>query len=376
LELTVRPVRSPEDREAFLRFPWVVYESHPLWVPPLLSEERQRFDRKRHPFFEQGEAEWFLAFQDRALCGRICVALDARFERSWGVKAAWFGAFECRDQTEVAQALIDHAMAWARERGATEVRGPAYFTMNDQCGLLIDGFDSPPPLLMPYNPAYYAGLLEAAGFLKDKDLVSYQTTEAPGERFCRMADRARARGGFTTRGFDPRRYDDEIKLIQTLYNQSWRDNWGAVPMSDREMAALAGEIRPFADFELIRFAFAGERPVALCLSIPDINPILKKLDGRMGLLGILRFLWERRRVKGVRTILLGVIPEFRARGLDVILTTESVRIGLGRGYTSVEMGWTLEDNHLINDYLAELGTPSRRFRIYRRSLDSRNAAQA
>jgi hypothetical protein len=368
VEIVVHPVRTTADREAFVRFPEVIYEALPLWVPPLLSEERKRFDRAHHPFFEQGEAEWFLALQDGVVCGRICVAIDARFERSWNLRAAWFGAFECRNQSEVALALFDRAAAWARERGATEMRGPAYFSMNELCGLLVEGFDSPPPLLMPYNPDYYAGLIERAGFLKAKDLVSYRTSQAPGERFARVADRARARGGFSTRGFNPRKYNEDIKLIQALYNQSWRDNWGAVPMTDREMAVLAAEIRPFADFELMRFAFAGDRPVALCLSIPDINPILKKLNGHMGLSGLVRFLWERRRVKGVRTILFGVIPEFRGRGLDVVLTTESVQIGLSRGYTSVEMGWTLEDNDLINGYLAELGALSRRFRIYRRSL--------
>ena len=369
-------MRSRADREEFLRFPWVVYASDPLWVPPLLTEERKRFDRTTHPFFEQGEAEWFLAHRGDTLCGRICVSLDARFEKAWGVKAAWFGAFECLDSPEAAGALFEQARAWGLSRGATEILGPAYFSMNEVCGLLVQGFDSPPPFLMPYNPAYYAKLVEGAGFARSKELLSYRTSSLPGERFRKMADRVRERGGFTTRGFNPRTYDDDIKLIQTLYNQSWGDNWGAVPMTDREMAALAREIRPFADFELMRFAFAGDRPVAICLSLPDINPLLKKLDGRMGLAGLLRFLWERRRMKGARTILFGVVPEFRARGLDVLLMSESVQIGLERGYTSLEMGWTLEDNHLINTFAARLGSPSRRFRIYRQSLGSESAAFA
>lgn len=359
-----------------MRLPWTLYRSHPLWVPPLLSEERRRFDRKRHPFFEHGEAEWFLASRGDTTCGRICVALDRRFEEAWGVRAAWFGAFESTDLCEVSRALFNQAETWAKARGATEMLGPAYFSMNDLCGLLIEGFESPPPLLMPYNPDYYGPLIEGAGYVKEKDLVSYRTSRAPGERLTRVALRSRARGGFTTRSFNPRQFDHDIKLIQTLYNQSWSENWGAVPMTDREVEALSGEIRPFADFELMRFAFAGEQPVALCLSIPDINPLLKKLNGRLGFSGLLRFLWERRSMKTVRTILLGVIPAFRGRGLEVVLTTESVEIGLSRGYTSVEMGWTLEDNQLINDYLAELGEPSRRFRIYKRALTSEAAAPA
>jgi hypothetical protein len=189
VEIVVHPVRTTADREAFVRFPEVIYEALPLWVPPLLSEERKRFDRAHHPFFEQGEAEWFLALQDGVVCGRICVAIDARFERSWNLRAAWFGAFECRNQSEVALALFDRAAVWARERGATEMRGPAYFSMNER-GLLV-GFDSMPPALMPYN-RLLRGLIERAG-LKAKDLVSYRTSQAPGERSSSGGPRASPR---------------------------------------------------------------------------------------------------------------------------------------------------------------------------------------
>lgn len=366
MTLDVRPVDGRADLERFLRLPWALRRGDPGWIPPLVSEVRARLDR-RHPFFAVGDAQLFLAWRGREVVGRVSASHDARFEAAWGRRAGWFGFFECRPDAEAARALLDAARDWCRSRGAWEVLGPASLNMNDECGLLVEGFEAEPVMLMPSTPPHYVALVEGAGLVPEKDLLVYRRRhdDPIPERFLRLAEAARARGAIRTRGFERRHFQRDVGLLRQVFNAAWAGHWGTVPFTPEEMLFVARQVRPIAEDELIRFALVGEEPVAVVLTVPDYNPVLRRLDGALGLVGLAKALWHRRRVVGLRTILLGVVPEFRGRGLEAVLHVDSERIGRARGYRYVDMGWTLEDNEPVNVIARQLGRLHRRYRIYR-----------
>lgn len=362
----VHPVRTPAERERFITLPWWLHAGDAGFVPPLRADVHSRVDRS-HPFFARGDAALFLAWRGDEVVGRVSASHDPRFAEAWGRNGGWFGFFECADDPEAARALLAAVRAWCRARGADEVLGPASLNMNDECGLLVEGFDVEPVMLMPWNPPRYAALLEGAGLVKERDLLLFRRRhEDPvPERLERLAEAARRRGRLQTRGFDRRHFERDVGFLLHVYNVAWSGHWGTVPFDRAELMQIARQVRPIADYELIRFAFVDGEPVAVSLTVPDYNPVLKALDGRLGPWRLVKALWSRRQVVGTRTILLGVVPEYRGRGAEALLYLESERIGRARGYRYVDMGWTLEDNEPVNVLARQLGRLHRRYRIYR-----------
>ncbi|MBP7147879.1 MAG: N-acetyltransferase [Acidobacteria bacterium] len=368
--LTIEKVATPAAVEEFIRFPFRLYRGDPHWVPPLLAERRRFLDRAKNPVFEYVEAELFLARRAGRVAGTIAAVRNDRYgefhpaERHVG----FFGLFECEDDPEAAAALFGAAAGWLRERGFSTLRGPTNLTTNDVLGLLVEGFADDPVLLMPYNPPYYAALFERHGLVKSVDLFAYEVRE----ELCAGAlddavRRIEERGRCTVRPVDLRRLADELQFVRACYNEAWKDNWGFVPWTDRELEFMAHELRPIADARLAFIGAVGGEPAGFSIGVPDANRALKLARGRLLPLGWLKVLWKIK-VSGcarVRVLALGVLPRFRRTGLDAMLIHRTITNGIPLGYSRAEVGWILEGNDAMIRPLARIGAErSKVFRVY------------
>jgi len=370
--LEVAPVGGRGDREAFISLPYRLHRSDPAWVAPLRRDVRAALCRESNPFFDHAEAEYFLARRDGVGVGRIA-AIHNRLHNEFHRDAVgFFGFFEAEDDAEAAAALFDASSSWLRARGLTMMRGPASFSTNDECGLLVDGFDAPPTLMMPHNPPRYVGLVEGAGFIKAKDLLVYQTTvEPPPARLVAGAERLERRCGVTTRPLAMSRFAAEVDLVKRLYNASWERNWGFVPMTGREIEHLARQLEPVVVPELVAFAESGGQPIGFAAAVPDLNVALRRNpSGRIfpGL-GFIKVLWAARRVDRLRVLLLGTLPEWRGKGVDALLCRRIWEAGSRKGYRWAEAGWVLEDNHPMRNGLSRMGFVAyKTYRMYDRQI--------
>lgn len=366
--ITVEPVRGRRERNAFVELPFVLYRDDPLWVPPL-RRERRKFLRD-HPLLDFGAVQPFLARRDGRVVGRIAAVDNPGHNEAHAAKDGFFGLFECVEDVAVAQALFDTAGKWLAARGLDAVLGPASYSTNEECGLLVDGFDHSPMILMPYNPPYYAMLMERCGFLKAKDLWAWDMPpDRIPARLAHFADAVRRQGEITVRTVNLGDYAAETARLKTVYNSAWEDNWGFVPMTDREFDHMAGQLKPLLRPGMCLFAEIDGEPVGFALALPDANEALRAARGRMDPLSLCRMWRALRSVDSARVVALGVVKAHRDRGVDALLYAELVRIGAELGYRRREVGWTLEDNHAVNNTMRMLGGQrSKTYRIYRRAL--------
>lgn len=362
------------DRRRFIGLAWRLYRDDPLWVPPLRSEIDKLLDPRRNPFFEHASIGLFLAKQAGEPVGRIAAIVNELHNATHRDAVGFFGFFESVADATVARALLEAAGEWLRQRGRTHLRGPVNPSMNDECGLLVEGFDRPPVILMPYNPPYYAALLEACGLEKAKDLLAYWLTEAfLSEKLQRGQELVRRRLGLQVRGMDFRNrqlFREDVERIKILYNRAWEQNWGFVRLTDAEMEALVAGLREIADPDLAVFAFRGDEAVGFALALPDINQVLRY--NRSG--NLLGALWhlatKRKRIDTMRILILGVLPEHRQSGVDAVLYYELGVRGLRKGFRYAEASWVLEDNWAMRNPLEKmLGAQLyKRYRIYEMPL--------
>jgi GNAT superfamily N-acetyltransferase len=363
-------VRNRRDLSAFVALPYALHRGDRLWTAPLRRDVRAMLARERNPFFEHASAEYFLARRDGRVVGRIAAIHNWLHNEFQADRVGFFGFFECVDDPPTAAALFGAAGAWLRERGLGVMRGPASFSTNDEAGLLVAGFETPPVIMMPHNPPYYVRLVEAAGFVKAKDLLAYQSTHhLLPERLTRGADLLRRRYGIATRRLDMRRFPEEVGRVKRLYNQAWERNWGFVPMTDREIDHLARQLRPIVVPEVVAFAERAEETIGFAAAIPDLNVALRaNPSGRM-FPGALKVLWAARRTDRLRVLLLGTLPEWRGRGVDALLFKHIWEEGTAKGYRWAEGGWILEDNHAMRNGLEHMGFEVyKTYRMYDRPL--------
>ena len=363
--LRVVPVESRADLKRFIDLPWSIYRGDPDWVPPLKRDVRAAFDPEKHPFHLHSEVQPYLALRDGRAVGRICAIRNRNHERLHAESVGFFGWFECVDDPDVAGALFDAVRAWLRERGLTAMRGPASFSTNETCGLLIDGDPGPPVVLMAYNPPYYPGLMEAAGLRKAKDLFAWLMKKGDWPPHLFRAEKVVTRRyGIRIRTLEMSRFDEELGRIQRLYNAAWEKNWGFVPMTEAEMDHMAAELKPILDPELALFAETPEGETAgFALALPDFNQVLRRMNGRLFPFGILKALIYRRKITCMRVIILGLAEEWRGKAVDVLLYLWLFRKGIAAGMTSAEQSWILEDNRKMNQAIERLG--GRIYRTYR-----------
>ncbi len=377
--IEIRPVSSRADLAAFIDLPWRLYQGDTNWVPPLKSSVRELLDPARHPFYGGGteaQRELFLAWEGHRPVGRIAAILNHAHNRFQGENAGFFGFFECEDRQDAASGLLRAASEWLARFGLSTLLGPANPSTNYECGLLVEGFDGPPVVMMTYNPPYYARLLETFGLGKVKDLYAYWSPVHGGhlERLERANERVRRREPeLSTRGANLKDFANEVKAVQEIYNSAWEKNWGFIPMSEGEIGWMARELRPLVHPDLLRFAYIGDEPVGFLLALPDWNPIMAQLNGSPWKhpLRVARIMLTAKpeRMRGLRLITAGVKEGFRKRGIEGVLFGEGIRQALEIGYEWCEYSWILEDNELAKRTVRVLyGEVSRNYRMYQKPL--------
>jgi GNAT superfamily N-acetyltransferase len=356
------------DRKAlkpFLDLPYELYGNNPHWVPPLRIAVKELLDRQKHPFYANAEAEFFLARRSGRPLGRIAAIMDRTHNRVHNENAGFFGFFECVDDLAVAEALLQRARQWAFDRGAQFIRGPVSPSTNYECGLLVEGFDSDPMVMMTYNPPYYAALMDRVGLRKAKDLLAYisNSSEVQLEKIERAARRVFAKTGVRVRPINMKAFDAEVARVWEVYCAAWRHNWGFVPMSREEFFQMGKEMKQILKPELVLIGEVGEKMVGFALALPDINQALKPARGRLLPTGLFKILYHQRLIKSVRVLALGVVEEHRSSGLPAAFYATLVRNARKLGYGPCEMSWILEDNILMNRSLEVMG--AKRYKTYR-----------
>ncbi len=369
--IEVSLVTTPLEKDRFIQYQWKVYERDANWVPPLLMERREFLDSRKNPFFQHAEVALFLARRGGEIVGRIAAVEDRNFNAFHGCRKGYFGLYESVNDPAVASALFGAAKTWARRRGLDSLLGPMNLSTNYDCGLLVDGFDSSPYVMMTYNPRYYLDLFAGCGLAKAKDLYAWERSAQvpPPERFARIADKIREHAGVTVRTVQLRTFEAEVARIKEVYNAAWEKNWGFVPMTDAEFDKLAHDLKPVVVPDLCLIVEDQGEPIAFALTVPDYNQALHHVGGRLtsyGLpVGLLKLLYYARKVDRVRLMALGVKEGWRRRGLDAVMVVETIRRARDLGYKGGEISWTLEDNDLINRAIESCGcTRARTYRIY------------
>ncbi|MBI4496787.1 MAG: N-acetyltransferase [Chloroflexi bacterium] len=376
MAVDVSPVAGQRDHDAFLRLPWQIYRGHAHWVPPILDHQRALLDRTRHPFHQHAEVEYVLARRRGAVVGRIAAIVNGQHVRYHGEPAGFFGFFECVDDAEVAAALLDAAGRWVADRGMELLRGPMSFSTNEECGMLVEGFTSPPIFMAPYNPPSYPSLMDRCGMEKAKDLYAYSFSRqaldpARYQQAKRLVAQIIERHGITVRPPDMQRFHDELALIREVYQRAWGKNWGFVPMTAAEFDHQAAQLKSLIVPELVRVATVAGDPAAFTLLVPNYNEAIKHINGRLWPFGIPFMLacHYLRRIRGLRVLALGVVPEHQRRGIDTVMIFDLYSRLVHSHYQWCEIGWVLEDNARMNNTIrAWGGTLSKRYRIYQRML--------
>ncbi|HYW79358.1 MAG TPA: GNAT family N-acetyltransferase, partial [Thermoguttaceae bacterium] len=368
--LAIRRVQGRADLNRFVRMPYPIYTADPHWVAPLEIDVKEFLNPKKHPFLQHGEAAQFLAMRGKTPVGRILVSDDPRYNRQYGKNAGCFGMFESVDDTEVAHGLLETAADWLRGRGRDTIMGPIDYSTNYPCGLLVDGFDTPPRVMMNHNRPYYAELLESWGLSKAKDLYCWWFT-GKGEllqKWQSRVERITRRTRVTIRPFRPHDFDEEVRRCREIYNEALRENWGFVDLTEAEFQGAAKRFMSITPPDLALIAEVDGRMVGFSVTVPDLNEMIRPLRGRLtnrGLpVNLARFLYRKPRVKVGRMMVLEVLKQYRRRGIAEALILKTFEYGKNSlGFTGAELGWTLEDNDAVNRTIEAVG--GRHYKTYR-----------
>ncbi len=366
--IKVIPVRTEKELKDFINLPFKLYKNNRYWVPPLKREVRNLFDKMKNPFWSHAEKELFLVYRNKQLSGRICAIIDYNFMEFWDEKTAYFGFFECDNDEDAAAALFEHVREYLSDKDITKYIGPMNPSTNDECAVLIEGFYTKPFIMMPHNFEYYDELIKKCGLVKAKDLNAYyfDMKDAPFEYLERICSIVRRRvHDIKVRSLNLHDFKNEVKKIQEVYNDAWSRNWGFVPMTDEEISTFAENVKSLIIPELIPIIEIDEVPVAIALAIPDYNTVLKRLNGRLGPIEMLKFMYYKKKIKAARLMIMGVRKQYRKMGLESLLFLESFRAAQELGYTAGELSWVLEDNHPTNNTTTKLGgNLYKKYRIY------------
>ncbi|MDQ3389508.1 MAG: GNAT family N-acetyltransferase, partial [Gemmatimonadota bacterium] len=341
---------------------WTVNAGDPQWIPPLRMVVNSVLDRGKHPFHQHAEVAYFLAEREGVPVGRIAGIINHRSNEFHADRTGFFGLFESLNDPEVAGLLLDRAAEWLRARGMESMRGPFNLSTNDELhspGVLVEGFETPPVVMMGHNPPYYQALMEGAGMEKARDLLAYwKADNLPTERVLRGVERIAARQGWRVRSLKVGRFREEVEKVMEVYNAAWERNWGFVPMTPAEFDYMAREFRPVMDPELCLLAetSAGE-PIGFLLALPDLNQAIRPLrDGRLLPFGFIRFLWARRKIRTLRVLTLGLKPGYQQAGIGAAMYLHAFRVAAGKGYRSGEGSWILEDNLGMRQAMEKAGS--------------------
>jgi GNAT superfamily N-acetyltransferase len=357
----------------FIRLPWRIYRNSPQWVPPLIMERKEFFDRKRNPWFEHGDMQLFIAWRGRDPVGRIGAFYDEDYNAHQQNEAGFFGFFECLDDQEAASALIGAAQAWLTERGHDRMYGPFDGTMNDEAGLLVEGFEHKPMVKQPWHHPYYQDLLEGAGMSKEIDMymwslqVDKRSDVAP--MIWQVAETAEKEHGVTLRHMRKRHMAREVKAFVEIYNAAWHRNWGFTPLREADFAHTAEQMKLLLSESWIMACEKDGETIAVALTVPDFNQAFERANGRLLPFGGLRLLWKLPRINQVRVGFLGVKPEYQHTGVAALLYREHFDMAESTPQTGGEMGWILETNKPMNRAMEGMGGHVvKRYRVFEKAF--------
>ncbi len=349
-KITVKPLAGNEAKK-FIKFAWKIYKDDPYWVPPLIMEKMTILNKKKNPFFKEADLQLFMAYRDGDPVGRIAAIKNDTHNRIHNENIGFFGFFECINDQDVANMLFDTAMKWIKGKGLDAMRGPANPSSNDEWGLLVDGFEDSPRLMMTYNPKYYIDLMENYGLIKAKDLYAYKISQSEirkSNKLARVSDIARKRSGVTIRQLDMKKFKDELNVVKYVYNRAWAPNWGFIPMTEEEIDMMAKDLKPLVEPSLVLFAEINGETVGFALVMKDYNALFKGFNGKLFPFNFLKIFTKKRFTKWARIITLGIIPEHQKKGLDAVFYAEIMDRARELGVEYGEASWILEDNEMMN----------------------------
>lgn len=365
-------VTTKQERKAFIDFPYRHYEGDEHWIPPLKMEQKKLIDTDSNPFYNNGEIALFLAEQNGETCGRIAAIVDHRYNEHHDANTGFFGFFECIDDQALTNLLFKVAGDWLSERGMTDIMGPSNPSMMDEIGILVDGFEHDPSILMPYHKPYYDKLIKRAGLEKEMDMYAYRVDEesVSMNRIERAETIIRKRlPALQIREMNLRKLDQEVQIVRRIFNKAWSENWGFIPLTEEELAHTAKDMKMILDTDFAHIAEVAGEPVAFSIALPDLNQVFRKMDGTLFPTGIFKLLWNKRKVNRIRTALMGVLPEYQGKGIDALLHKEAINNGLARGFESSELSWVLETNTNMMRVAERIGAHvEKTYRMYRRDL--------
>ncbi len=367
MSVQITPVTTAAQKKAFIQFPWKLYANDPHWVAPLKGEIKKMFEPS-HPFYEYGTMQLFLAYRNNEVVGRIAAIDNPLYNKAHNTNTGFFGFFECINDQAVANALLDTAKEWLQKRNFNIMHGPASPSSNYEFGALSEGFDDSPRIMMSYNPKYYVDLYEKYGLPIAKTLLAYKLnskTVLSNDKLARGAELAKQRYKFEIRNIDVKQMTTEVQKVKQIYNEAWELNWGYVPLTDREIDAMAVELKPVADPAYLLLGYLDGKLVGMALAVLDFNYILRQLKGSLFPFGFIKFFTQKKHIKWLRIILLGLTPPARGKGLDAAFYYELVRAGMAKGIEFAEASWILEDNDMMNRGMKIVsGEVYKKYRVY------------
>jgi hypothetical protein len=372
-EIEIRPVKSNKQLMDFIKLPWKIYANDPNWVPPLIMDRKKFLNRDKNPFFKDNPTEFWLAYRNDEIVGRIAAIVNHQHNNFHKDKTGFFGFLEAINDRAVFGALLNTAKDWLRERGYDNMMGPMNPSTNDECGFLIDGFDIPPYFMMTHSLPYYPEIMESLGYEKAQDLYAYyidtDIVKMSG-KLQRIGDKIRTDFPVTIRTVDMKNFHSELALIRDIYNDAWSKNWGFVPMTPAEFDYIANDFEKIIDPRLVLIGEYKGEAVGFLLGMPDYNRVFKKIpDGRLFPSGLFTFLLNKNKINTMRVITLGIKQQYQPLGLGALFYIEIVQRGPDAGYNSAEMSWVLEDNEQMNKAARLLGGKIHKtYRVYQTGL--------
>ena len=368
--LTIRPVTTRSDLSKFIEYPYQKYQGAPNWIPPLRMSEWEKFNPKKNPFYDHARMDLFLAEDNGLVVGRIAGIDDDVHNQTHGDNLAFFGFFEAKNEM-VSTALFDHVETWAKNLGRHRLRGPANPSMNDGAGFQINAFDTDPYIMMPANPPEYPAYTEASGYEKIKDLYAWKLTAETGlsEKLEKLAARVTKRYKPTIRPLNMKNFSQEVSMLLDFYNDVWEQNWGQTKYTDAEAKHLANELKLIIDPDMVLFLEIDNILAGIAVGFPDANQLFKKMNGRLLPFGIFHALRTKKIINQVRLPILGLKPEFRNKGFELVLIKKFAENGIAKGYKAAECSWILEDNEAMNKGIELSGaTLYKTYRLYQKML--------
>lgn len=376
--MDIKRVVTRRDWRDFISLPWAIYKDYPHWVPPLRMTVRDILNTNKNPFFRHAQMLPLLALRDGQVVGRATGLIDRAHNDYHSEQSAFFGFFECINEQKACNALLDTISRWARDQGMGRLLGPVNPSTNYECGLLIEGFDKEPRVMMPYNPPYYMQLMTGFGFDKAKDLSAWDADSETltTDRLMKIAERQKRRSKITVREVNMRKFDREVDTILEIYNHAWGKNWGFVPMDEIEFRHMAKDMKLIMDPRLCLVAEVQGEPAAFGLTLPNLNQVLKKIpSGSLFPSGIFKLFWyffgpgRKSTVTESRLLALGIKKEYRSLGLGALLYAEYIHRSPALGMPVGEASWILEDNfEMLQRLEAANAEQTRRYRLYQKAI--------